>query len=295
MKKPILFPKKISKDTLTKSILGVCAFIVIFGGFMANLKALPASNVLSSPQIPIIMYHSVLDDSKRISKYVISPNTLKSDFEYLKKEGFTPILSEDLIKFSNEGASLPEKPIIITFDDGYYNNYVYAFPLLKEFGFKGVLSIVGEYSAEFSEKDAVLNNNYSHVTFDMLKEMSESGLVEIACHSYDFHNISERKGILRKKGEDKSHYKELLIADTLKIEELISIKTGKKPLAYTYPFGAINNDAQEIIKNMGFSVTYGCEEGLNIVTSDKNSLLNLKRYNRDGKLSTEEFFGKILK
>ena len=286
--------KNINKEVLSKTAMGICAFLVLFSSYISNKIAVPTSGVLTSPKIPIIMYHSVLDNTDRISKYVITPEILKNDFEYLKKNGFTPILSSDLINFSEKGESLPPKPIIITFDDGYYNNYTYAFPLLKEYGFKAVISLVGEYTTEFSEPDAIINNNYSHLTFDNLKEMQSSGIIEFACHSFDMHNISNRKGILRKGSEDKSHYKELLIADTMKIKELISLKTGKEPYSYTYPFGAVNNESADIIDSLGFKVTYGCEEGLNTITSDKTSLLRLKRFNRDGKMSTEKFFEKVL-
>lgn len=293
MKKARFILKKINKEVLIKTAMGLGAFLIVFGSYAVNRKV-PTLNVLTSPKIPIIMYHSVLDNSSRTSKYVVTPEILRRDFDYIKENGFTPILSQDLIDFSENGTPLPEKPIIITFDDGYLNNYTYVFPILKEYGFKAVLSIVGEYSCEFSEQGAVLNNNYSHCTFDQLNEMSKSGFFEIACHSFDLHNFSTRKGILRKNGEDKKWYKEFLINDTLKIKELISVKTEKEPVAYTYPFGAINSEAEDIIKSSGFKVTYGCEEGVNTITSDPNTLLNLKRYNRDGKYETEEFFKRLL-
>ena len=74
--------------------------------------------------IPIVMYHSVLKDEKYHGKYVISPAELENDILYLKEQGYTTIFMEDLINYT-KGGELPEKPIMLTFDDGYYNNYLY--------------------------------------------------------------------------------------------------------------------------------------------------------------------------
>ena len=79
-------------------------------------------------RVPVIMYHAVMDDASRLGKYVISPEELESDFKWLSENGYTAILSEDLINYTENGAALPEKPILLTFDDGYYNNYLYAYP-----------------------------------------------------------------------------------------------------------------------------------------------------------------------
>ena len=100
----------------------------------------PLSLALSVPpeeavEVPILMYHGILKDKKLQGKYVIGPDLLESDLCYLKEHGYTAVVMQDLIDYTN-GGDLPEKPIMITFDDGYYNNYLYAFPLMKD----GVLS-----------------------------------------------------------------------------------------------------------------------------------------------------------
>lgn len=91
-------------------------------------------------RVPVIMYHAVMDDASRLGKYVISPEELESDFKWLSENGYTAVLSEDLINYTENGAALPEKPILLTFDDGYYNNYLYAYPTAKRYGMKFVLS-----------------------------------------------------------------------------------------------------------------------------------------------------------
>ena len=94
-----------------------------------------------SVRVPILMYHSILKDSARQGKYVISPAVLAADLDALQVKGYTAITVSDLLAYVQDGADLPEKPVMITFDDGYYNNYIYAYPLLKQRGMKAVVSI----------------------------------------------------------------------------------------------------------------------------------------------------------
>lgn len=282
----------LKNDTLIKGLAGFFGIMILFSAFVTiNSGKRETLNAVSSPKFPIIMYHSVIDDQSRISKYVISPKSLEQDFKYLKDNGYSSITLSDLIEFQKNGTPLPEKCVLITFDDGYYNNYTYAAPLLKKYGFTAVLSAIGEFSEEYSKPDAILSNLYSHITFNLMNESAD--VFEYANHSYNLHGLSERKGILKIKGEDDSRYREVVINDTQKMQELMKTKTGKEPICYTYPFGAVDKESKSIVESLGFPITLGCEEGLNTVSSDPASLLNLKRFNREGGLSTSEFFKKI--
>ena len=69
----------------------------------------------------------------------------------LQVKGYTAITVSDLLAYVQDGADLPEKPVMITFDDGYYNNYIYAYPLLKQRGMKAVVSIIGSQTALFTD------------------------------------------------------------------------------------------------------------------------------------------------
>ena len=277
---------------LIYALMGIAFVCSMFFSFYNG--SVTVSNTLVCPEIPIIMYHNVIDSSDRVSKYVITPEMLEGDIAYLRERGYTTVLSKDIADFCEKGTPLPEKPVIITFDDGYYNNYSYAYPILKKYGERAVISVVAQYSDSASHDDCAQNNNYSYITWAQAKEMSESGIIEIQNHSYSMHDMSSRKGLLRKKGEDFHHYKEMLIRDVMRAQDLIKSGTGAEPVAFTYPFGAVNNESHEIIKELGFKVTYGCEEGRNVITSDPQSLHRLKRYNRSGLESREKFFERAL-
>jgi peptidoglycan/xylan/chitin deacetylase (PgdA/CDA1 family) len=146
------------------------------------------------------MYHHVLRDYKRWGKYTISPKEFENDVKYLKKAGYTTIVMQDLIDYVYKGKELPEKPIMLTFDDGHYSNYTYVLPVLKKYECRAVISVVGEY-IDKSTAEGKLNPAYSYFSWDVLKELVNSPYVEIQNHSYGMHEICERRGCTIKKGE----------------------------------------------------------------------------------------------
>ncbi|MGI5825045.1 MAG: polysaccharide deacetylase family protein [Bacillota bacterium] len=243
--------------------------------------------------LPIIMYHSILKDPAGAGDYVISPDTLEADIKYLKENGYTFILSSDLIDFVYNKGSLPEKPILITFDDGYYNNYYYAWDILKKYNAKAIISPIGIQSAKFSES-VDENPNYGHCSWDNLKEMYESGIFEIANHSYDMHEYGLRKGCKIIDCENTEDYKNFFVQDVIEAQEKLEKNVGCEVLAFTYPFGAFCSESEEYLHELGYKITYITEDRNNTVTRDPESLYKLKRYNRPAGISTEQFMQKIV-
>ena len=233
-----------------------------------------------SEKLPIIMYHSLLRDEKLQNDYTISPTLFENDLKYLTENGYTTVVVKDLTDYVYGKKSLPEKCIMLTFDDGYYNNYYYALPLLEKYNCKAVVSPIASVSEKFTEtKD--ISVTYGHITFDDIKEMSDSGYVEIQNHSYDMHSLKSRKGVSQKSGESDETYKSALTEDVVKAQTLLENATGKKPTCFVYPFGAKNDLTEKLIKEMGFSCTLTCTEKPNIITKNPDSLYELGRYRRD--------------
>ncbi|MDE6372787.1 MAG: hypothetical protein K2L61_04515 [Clostridia bacterium] len=83
--------------------------------------------------LTILMYHNTLAKGKKQSVYCINQDNLRKDFEYLKNNGFNVISCNSLIEYVDNGVALPDKAVILTFDDGYLNNITYALPLREEF------------------------------------------------------------------------------------------------------------------------------------------------------------------
>lgn len=260
--------------------MALALFCMSFAVYVMYIKKTESvSSIKNGKPLCILMYHSILDNPDRAGDYVITPKMFEDDLRYLKQSGYETIVTKDLIDYVENGTELPEKSVVITFDDGYYNNYSYAYPLLKKYGMKGVLSVIGYYTEQYS-RERTFNNNYSHVTWKMIKEMSDDNVFEIQNHTYNLHNLKKRKGILKQKTETDREYEKMLKNDIDKNQKLLSINCGITPVAFTCPFGAVNEKALDIIKSMGFKVTYGCEEGVNYITRDPECLYELKRFNR---------------
>ncbi len=244
-------------------------------------------------KVPIIMYHSILKDPARSNKYTITPAVLEEDLKYIKANGYETITISDLISYVYDDKPLPPKPIILTFDDGHYNNYGYLYPLLEKYDMKAVISIVGSYTDKFSETDEA-NLNYSYLRWKDINELISSGRLEFQNHTYNLHdNTHGRIGAKKKKGESDDEYKKILEEDINKLQNEFKENTGYVPTCFTYPFGGISNSSLDIIKELGFKASLSCEEGINKITKNPNSLYLLKRYNRPSYVSTYNIFKKF--
>ena len=268
-------------------ILTIC-FVTVYM-VSVNTEAEPSDGIY----VPIIMYHSILKDPNRAGKFVVSPDTLEKDMVYLKENGFTTVTVTDLINYVYKDAELPEKPVIITFDDGYYNNLTYALPLMEKYDMCCVISVVGTYADTFTKSND-LNPNYAYLTWDNIKELSQSGHVEIQNHTYNMHNNSSRKGIEKKKGESMEVYTKILTDDLIKMQNTLKSLSNVESNAFTYPFGAISKESLEIVKELGFKASLSCYEKPNYITKDTDCLYSLNRYNRPSGIDTERFMKKIL-
>lgn len=268
------------------------AFLVAVCGMYIQPNNAAVTTSDNGVDVPIIMYHSILKSAKKQTKYIVTPSQLESDMLWLKSNGYTTVFIQDLINYVYNGTPLPQKPVVLTFDDGYYNNLTYLYPLLKKYDMKAVISIIGRYSEEYSNT-LDLNPSYAHLTWDNIKELNASGLVEILNHSYNMHSTNVRKGCKILSGESYNEYKTVLAADIMKTQELLGSNCGITPVAFTYPFGYMCNESEEIIKELGFKASLSCYEKVNRITRDESCLYMLKRFNRDSTLSTERFMAKI--
>lgn len=271
--------------------------ILLFLTLLVTLLTVGISIVIATSEdyidVPIIMYHSILKDPSRSNKYTVTPAVLEEDLKYIKDKGYTTVTIADLISYVYDDSPLPEKPIVLTFDDGHYNNYGYLFPLLEKYDMKAVISIVGSYTDKFSETDEA-NLNYSYLRWKDIKELMDTGRIEFQNHTYNLHsNTGKRIGTKKIKGETDEHYKSILKDDILKLQQEFEGNTNYIPKCFTYPFGGISNASLDIIKELGFKASLSCEQGINKLTKNPNSLYLLKRYNRPSYISTYNFFQKI--
>lgn len=240
-------------------------------------------------RLPILMYHEI--KNLKLGKDVISPYEFESDLIYLRDHGYHTVTMSELIGYVHGRETLPEKPIVLSFDDGYLNTYKYALPLLKKYNMKIVFSIIGKNTDDFTEiADGSLD--YSHVTWAQLNEMLDSGCVEVQNHTYNLHStVKGRIGCMRRYSETEEAYRRVLSEDICRLQTEILENTGAQPTTFVYPYGKSSEHTEEILRKLGFQATLTCDYGVNLISANPEELFGLKRICR----AHGDTLGKLLK
>lgn len=189
---------------------------------------LPHKNI----RVPILVYHSVrphvAGESSYQETYDITPELFRRHLEYLKENGYSFISFTELADYFDTGASLPEKPVILSFDDGWKNQYEYAFPLLKEFHDTATFFIFTNAA-----------NRGNHLTWDELREMRDAG-ISIEAHT-------KTHPYLQKITDPQELTREIAGSKKILEEEL-----GIPVTSFAYPFGKYDDAVIAEVKNSGF-------------------------------------------
>ncbi|MGE4215201.1 MAG: polysaccharide deacetylase family protein [Anaerotignaceae bacterium] len=224
----------------------------------------------ATTKVPILMYHGVEKEST--SQWVVSEAQFSADMEFLARNYYTPMVAEDLIKIKNGEMEMPERPVMITFDDGYENNYTVAFPILKRTGMKATIAVIGCLI-----RDENGSGKAGYLYWSQLKEMYDSGLVDVGSHTYNLHDLDAEgvytgttNGIRQLGGETVVDYLKRTGEDLRKSVGDIESNVGNDVLYFAYPFGKTNSYFSSVLGNYGVRVsvsTYSAmaniENGLN--------------------------------
>lgn len=280
---------------LLKRIAVIFAVFVFLAGFLFGIKYYITEDAFDETKdgvpVPILMYHNITDKSSG-DKYTVTVDELESDLKYLTKKGYTAVGLNDLIAYTENKADLPEKPIVLTFDDGYESVYALGMPLFEKYGCKAVVGVIGELTELFT-KEEDHNIAYSHLNWEEINEMSKTGLFEFQNHTYALHEIKGgRKGAAQKTGESLEAYRELLTADTDRLNNDILSYTGIKPTAFIYPYGNFNDNTEIIIREMGFKAILNCYEKVNYIKTPED-LMGLCRFLRPSGETSSDIFSKF--
>lgn len=209
----------------------------------------------------VLMYHHIIPEGELYNNWMLTDVRLREDLEWMAGHGWTTVLPSQLAA----GEPLPEKAVMLTFDDGYDSNYTLAYPLLREFQAKAAISIIVRYTDEQVP---------GFLTWDMCREMAQSGLVEIGSHTYACHDESEH-GIKRRRGESREEYEARVLPDLQTSIDLIQANVGTAPLLFAYPNGVKESWAAGFIQDH-FALTVTTRHGASDISK---GLYSLKRCN----------------
>jgi peptidoglycan/xylan/chitin deacetylase (PgdA/CDA1 family) len=198
-------------------------------------KIASAAEILARPQVPILCYHQIRNwtssDGKVGKDYIVPVAEFKSQMKMLADSGYNTILPDQLYNYLAYGDKLPEKPIMLTFDDTKLDQWKVAIPELKKYGFKGVFFIM-----------TVSLGRPNYLSKDQVKQMSDAGHV-IGSHTYDHQNVKKYQG------ED-------WVTQIEKPTKTLREITGKDIKYFAYPFGLWNKEAIPELKKRGFSSAF---------------------------------------
>jgi hypothetical protein len=158
-------------------------------------------------RVPIVAYHSIADRHDHLLGYLsLSISTFERQLQYLQRKGFTTVSLYDIYEFLRAGTAVPARAVALTFDDGYLDNWVHVFPLLKKYGMKATLFVVTEFVDPRGRCRPTLDDVWAgtmaaadldwwgHMSWAEIEAMQASGLVDVQAHTrtHTWHFVSDR-------------------------------------------------------------------------------------------------------
>ncbi len=229
----------------------------------------------------VLCYHNVVDKITDPKIMNISTDQLIAHFKWLKVNGYTVISIDDILKAKAGTKDLPKKAVLLTFDDGYVSFYTRIYPLLKLYNYPGVYALVGKWQETPDDQNFLYGtlprSRKMLLSWDEINEMKNSGLIEFASHTYDFHHgvIANPQGNTQpaltsliydpktKRYESTKEYIKRVDEDIKKSSDTIYKHTGFRPRSIAWPYGAYNGIAQDIAKKYGMPITLTLDDGIN--------------------------------
>ena len=238
--------------------------------FTDVLSAQPLPDEAVSRDVPILMWHNLAEESS--GDMTISVSAFRAQIEALYDAGFETVSLQQLYDYVHYGTELPEKPIVLTFDDGYFSNYEYAFPILQEYGMQATIFAIGVSVGKDTYKDTD-HAMTPHFGADEAREMVDSGLISIQSHTFDMHqwppfedgNTQVRETLLPFDGESEAYYEMAVEADFIKSRELLESITGEPVNALAFPEGAYVTLTQNALRSAGVELTFTTVRAVNTV------------------------------
>ena len=230
--------------------------------------ALPDETV--SRDVPVLMWHNLAEESS--GDMTISLDTFRAQIEALHEAGFKTVSLQQLYDYVHFGTELPGKPIVLTFDDGYFSNYEYAYPILQEYDMQATIFAIGVSVGKDTYKDTD-HAMTPHFGADEAREMVDSGLISVQSHTFDMHqwppfedgNAQVRETLLPFDGEADADYEAAVEADFAESRELLESITGQPVNALAFPEGAYVTLTQDALRSAGAELTFTTVRAVNTV------------------------------
>ncbi|ACB49461.1 hypothetical protein cce_0109 [Crocosphaera subtropica ATCC 51142] len=207
-------------------------------------------------KVPIFMYHDILP--KKEVFFDVTPEELENHFKYIQEKGLTPISLDLLLDHLQKGIPLPDKPILLSFDDGYGGHYDHVYPLLKKYNYPAVFSV---YVKKMDGTTA-----RSSLTWEQLQQLADDPLITIASHT-----ISHPRD-LRELSDDE------LFQEVMMSKEILEEKLGIPIKYFTYPEGKHDARVKQWAMAAGYKMALSMSNEEEIFAGESPDLLSIGRF-----------------
>ncbi len=230
-------------------------------------------------EIPILMYHKVNPDPRTGGLGLrVPPEKFARQMEYLASHGFHTVSLTDVVDHFQSGKPLPPRPVVITFDDGYLDNYTYAFPILKKYGFTATVFVVAHTVGKTNIFDAGRQPVNKMAGWRELKEMADYGIT-IGSHTLDHPNLTRLS-----LAEARHQIKES--------KALLEAHLGRPVEVFSYPYGKYNHELARVVRESGYRAAVTTGQGL---AGSRDDPFTLKRVRVMGSYDLHKFITELVK
>lgn len=247
-------------------------------------------------QLLVLSYHDIRDDVARKGDpdaYAVSTQNFAAHLDWLAGHGYRPVALSEVIKASRGQTKLPPKAVLLTFDDGLRSIYTHVFPLLRAYNYPALMAVVTGWVDLPQDQNVDYGPRmFTHddfVTWDQLREMQASGLIEIASHSDNLHRgvtsnpqgntmpaaITREWDAKAQRYETEAQYLDRVRRDLAASAGKIKRELGVSPQSVVWPYAAYNSQTNALADALGMTVTFDLEGRHQTVGRDLHGLARL--------------------
>lgn len=257
------------------------ALALVVWVMLALLPPVASASSETDEKFTVLSYHEIADPGEAlIPEYAVTPTMFVRQIDWLKNNGYNFVSVDDILADHDGRRPLPPKAVLITFDDGYRSMYEHAWPLLRMLKIPSVVAVVGAWEEDKGTVnfDGRMITRDKLMTWAQLRELSESGLVEVSSHSFDLHHgvpgnpqgnmepaATTRRWMADKNAyEDEASYKARVTADLKRSRDIIRDRIGKAPRVIAWPYGRYTYTLRDIAQQLGMPIGLTLDDGGNM-------------------------------
>jgi|GEM_PF-1180960 len=269
------------KRRMTTTFFSAAFFLLFLSqGWCAN-SASSAGMAVTPAHVTVLMYHKVSDNPEESPDHtLVRVARFEEQMKYLKDNGYTTIDLYDLKAYMDKKISLPEKSVVLTFDDGW-KSVKNAIPIMKKYNFKATFFIVLEY----------IDGAYpAFLTWEEFSEILADRNFDVGCHSHTHPWIPGNHLISWLTGKTPNRSRSDVVAEVAGAKKSMEDKLQRPIVHYSWPSGWYNAELLAIARDSGYITTVTTDQGVNMPGMDP---MKIRRYPVYGQFSIEQF-GQLL-